>query len=268
MKGVFLETIVAHKRREVEALRQRIPLQEWQAKARDAEPPRDFAAAIHRPNRVSLIAEVKKASPSKGMLREDFDPVALAHLYAHHGASAISVLTDERFFQGRPEHLTAVKGAVPLPVLCKEFILEDYQVWQSRALGADAVLLIAALLPPKELRRLRELAESLGMASLVEVHTEAEIEMALEAGARILGVNNRNLHTFETSLETTLRLREHVPRDRPLVSESGIFTREDVERLAAVDISAVLVGEALVTSPDIGKKVRELAGVPRPCVCG
>jgi len=208
-----------------------------------------------------LIAEVKKASPSKGLIRADFDPVQIAKTYEAAGASAISVLTDEKYFQGRLEYLTAVHDAVSLPTLRKDFIIDAYQVYESRAAKADAILLIVAALDAGRLRDLMALATELGMASLVEAHSSEELDIALEVAARIIGINNRNLQTFETKLETTLELASRVPGDRVLVSESGIFTRSDVERLMAVGVDAILVGESLMREPDPGMKVRELLGV-------
>ena len=207
-----------------------------------------------------MIAEVKKASPSRGLIRADFDPAEIAAAYEEAGASAISVLTDEKNFQGRLEYLEAVHRAVSLPVLQKDFIIDPYQVYEARAALADAILLIVAALCREELTEFMALAEELGMASLVEVHTSEELDVALEVGAKVIGINNRNLQTFETKLETTLELAPKIPSDRILVSESGIFTRADVERLMAAGVDAVLVGEALMREPDPGTKVRELLG--------
>jgi indole-3-glycerol phosphate synthase len=229
---------------------------------------RDFAAALRDADGVALIAEVKKASPSRGVLLEHFDHLELAQTYREHGAAALSVLTDAHFFQGSLSYLheirTRPEGAPPL--LRKDFLLDPYQLYEARAAGADAVLLIVAALDDAMLRSLLDLAYTLGMAALVEVHTADELERALAAGARIVGVNNRDLHTFTTTLETTERLAAQLPGGsaRPLlVSESGIFRAADVARLRDCGVDAVLVGEALVTAPDIGARVRELAGVPR-----
>jgi indole-3-glycerol phosphate synthase len=254
-----LETIVAHKRREVAARRALL----GELPTEGAGPVRNFAAAL-RGDRVRLIAEVKKASPSRGVLREDFDPVALAVTYAENGAAAISVLTDSTFFHGRPEFLTAVREAVPLPVLRKEFIIDAWQIAESRILGADAILLIVAILEQPVLAEFIARARDLGMESLVEVHTEVELERALASNARVIGVNNRDLHTFETTLETTARLAPAIKEGgRLLVSESGIHGAADVRRVAALGADAVLVGEALVRAPDTAAKARELSTVVR-----
>jgi indole-3-glycerol phosphate synthase len=257
-----LDEILAHKRGELAARMRETPLAEVQAEAALAAPPPDFLAAVRRPPGESprLIAEIKCASPSKGLLVQDFDPLRLARAYCENGAAAISVLTDEHFFHGHLEHLRQVAALEPrMPVLRKDFILEEYQLYEARAAGASAVLLIAAALPPERLRTLRELAEALGMAALVEAHDRPELEAALEAGARLVGINNRDLHTFNTTLETTLRLRPLVPPGVVVVAESGIHDRADVECLAQAGVDALLVGEALVTAADTAAKVRELA---------
>jgi indole-3-glycerol phosphate synthase len=207
---------------------------------------------------IRLIAEVKKASPSKGLIRPDFDPVAIARRYEETGASAISVLTDEKYFQGKLEYLTAIRETVQLPLLRKDFIIDRMQVYESRAAGADAILLIVAALPIGDLHALLSLTRDLGMDALVEVHTEPELCAALSVGAEIIGINNRDLQTFETKLETTIELAPKVPPDKVLVSESGINTRADVERLMAAGVDAILVGESLMREPDPGTKVKEL----------
>ncbi|MBI3910072.1 MAG: indole-3-glycerol phosphate synthase TrpC [Armatimonadetes bacterium] len=256
----ILETIIAHKRREVAARREAVPAFPLAA----APPPRDFAAALQG-EQVRLIAEAKAASPSRGTLRTDFDPVSLAETYAAHGAAAISMLTDTPFFRGHNDYLSAARARVPVPILRKDFILDPWQIEESRAIGADAILLIAAVLAIPQLREFAQRAAALGMACLVEAHTEVEVEAALQSGARVIGINNRNLHTFETTLETTERLAGVIKSagDRILVSESGIFTAADVARVAAAGADAVLVGEALVREADVGAKVRELASVTR-----
>ncbi len=211
---------------------------------------------------VSLIAEVKKASPSRGLLARDFDPVALARIYAENGASAISVLTETPHFQGELLFLSRIKeelGPACPPLLRKDFIFDEYQLWEARAWGADAILLIASILEEEEMRDLLGEARGLGMDVLVETHTEAEVEMSLSAGASLIGINNRDLATFEVDLETTRRLRPLVPAEIPVVAESGIFTRDDVAMVAGWGVDAVLVGEGLVKSGDVGAKVRELA---------
>jgi indole-3-glycerol phosphate synthase len=231
-----------------------------EAAAVERAPARDFAAALQRDG-VSLIAEVKKASPSRGVIRVDFDPVEVARIYADSGADAISVLTEGRRFGGNPDHLVAVVDALGPsgpPVLRKDFIVDPYQVYEARALGADCVLLIAALLGQSELMDMLHLSHALGMRCLVEAHDEAELDTAVDSGALIIGINNRDLRTLHVDLATYERLRPRVPAGRLVVSESGIRRREDVERLAACGVDAVLVGEALMSAADIGSRVREL----------
>jgi indole-3-glycerol phosphate synthase len=253
---MYLERILAWKRQEVPRQKREVPMAGLRARAALAPRPRDFASALRRtaggPPR--LIAEVKRASPSKGLLSRDFDPVRLATAYEIGGAAAISVLTDKRFFQGHLDHLAAVRQAVRLPVLRKDFILDPYQIVEARAAGADAILLIVAALGDADLRDLLAEAARWGMAALVEVHDEAEVARALAAGAKIVGVNNRNLRDFSA------RLRPLIPPDVILVSESGIHRAEDVRRLADMGVDAILVGEALVRAKDVVAKVRELLG--------
>ncbi len=209
---------------------------------------------------VTLIAEVKCASPSRGLLSPDFDPLKLAATYAANGAAAISVLTDERYFKGHLDYLRQIRQAQAIPLLRKDFICDPYQVYEARAAGADALLLIAAELDLSQLADLQALTHSLGMAALVEVHNLPELETALQSGARLIGINNRNLHTFQVSLETSQELRPLIPAEICVVAESGIHSAADVARLAAINIQAVLVGEALVTAADTAAKVRELSG--------
>lgn len=253
----ILDRIVLHKQQELEVLRRAVPEAEMARRAASAPPPRPFLDALARPG-LQVIAEVKGASPSAGVLRESLDVAELAQQYAHGGACALSVLTDREFFRGAPEHVPLARAATDLPVLRKDFILDAYQVYEARALGADAVLLIAAVLQGRQLQQLRELAEALGMAALVEVHTEEEVDRALEAGARLVGINNRDLRTFRVDLATTERLRPRIPASVPVVSESGIERPEDVRRVWAAGVRAVLVGSALVRSPDPAAKLREL----------
>ncbi len=256
---MILDDIIEQKRREVAQAKERIPL----AELRDRVAPRSpgaFAKAISAEGRICLIAEIKKASPSRGVLRRDFDPSALARLYAEGGASAISVLTDAKYFQGDPSHLKEAKEASRLPVIRKDFIIDEYQVWESAAIGADALLLIVAALTAEQLRSYLGLASPVGLDVLVEVHDGEQLETALDAGARIIGINNRDLRTFETDLEVTLRLAPKAPPGHIIVSESGILTREDVRKVRQAGVDAILVGEALVTSADIPAKMRELTG--------
>ena len=256
----ILDEIVDWKRKEVAHRKQTIPLTDVQVDIPRAPAPRDLVAALRQPG-VSLIAEVKRASPSKGLLRPDLDPVALAREYEANGAAAISVLTDERFFGGRLAHLQAVRREVPrVPVLRKDFLLEAYQVFEARAAGADAVLLIVAVLSDDELQSLYGLVRRLQMAALVEVHDEAELARALAIEPRIVGVNNRDLRTFRVDLETTARLRALIPEEVVLVAESGVHNADDVVRLEKIGADAMLVGEALVRAEDVGGKVRELVG--------
>ena len=259
-KPLILDTIVAYKRKELRQNQAQIPLSTLKGKIADLPRTRDFRDALSAQNRVNLIAEVKKKSPSKGIIREDFNPVEIARTYATNGASAISVLTDREFFAGELEYLSAIREAVDLPLLRKDFTIDEYHIYQARVAGADAILLIVAILTSDQLRGFMEIAQSLELACLVEIHTEAELEVALQAGAVIVGINNRNLKTFHTDIAMTFRLRESIPPDKVVVSESGIYTREDVVRLGEANVNAILVGESLMRSPDIGMKVRELIG--------
>jgi indole-3-glycerol phosphate synthase len=254
----ILDTIVAQKRREVAEAKASVPEEALGQRAAAAPPVRDFYAALTRTGPIRLVAEVKRASPSKGVLRTDFHPVAIARTYQQHGAVAISVLTDQAHFQGSLEDLARVRAAVELPVLRKDFIIDPYQVVEARAAGADAVLLIAECLDDAALRLLHARIIALGMTPLVEFFEPANLPRVLAAGARVVGINNRDLRTFRTDLEHTLRLRAQVPADRCLVSESGIRTRQDAQRLEAAGVQAMLVGEALMASADIGTAVDEL----------
>jgi len=257
----ILDRIVADKRVELAAAKAAQPLNELRALLEDAPAPRSFAEALRRPG-IGLIAEVKKASPSRGLLRADFDPLALARTYADAGATAISVLTDEKHFQGSLDHLQTIREALPdgPPLLRKDFMFDEYQLYEARCHGADAVLLITAILEPALLSELIGLAKSLGMDTLVEVHDEGELERAACAGAEIIGINNRDLRTFEVDLATTQRLAPLAPPGVTIVAESGVFTREDARRLEACGVHAVLIGEALVTALHPGAKIRELFG--------
>lgn len=251
----ILETILAHKREEIASLRSRYG--DWEPPA-EAPPRRSFAAAL-RGEGVSLIAEFKRRSPSRGDIRPDADPAGIARIYERAGAAALSVLTDERFFGGGLEDLKAARGATGLPVLRKDFVIEPCQIAESAdAEGPDCLLLIAAALDMKELRELRELAARCGQGALVEVHDEEELGRALESGAEIIGINNRNLRTFEVSLDTTLSLRPRIPDGLLTVSESGIRTADDVRRLSEAGVDAMLVGEALMAAADPERKIEEL----------
>ena len=260
MSTTILDEIVRHKRDELARRRREVPRAELERRSRAWPPPRDFVRALTpEPGGVRLLAEVKKASPSRGVLAEDFDPLALAEIYAGNGAAALSVLTDEKYFQGSLDFLTAIRHRVDVPILRKDFTLDEYQLWEARAAGADAVLLIVSILDAEELRALLQAATGLGLATLVEAHTASELDVALAAGATILGINNRDLKTFETRIETSLDLLPLIPAGRLAVSESGFFTAAQVRAVAAAGAHAVLVGEALVRAPDVAAKVRELS---------
>ncbi len=256
----ILDRIVETKRGEIAAAREQRPERELRARLADAPPVRSFFRALAADGPIKLIAEVKKASPSRGVIREAFDPVAIARTYAAHGATCLSVLTDAPYFQGHLDYLRAIREAVDLPLLRKDFILDPYQLLEAREAGADAVLLIAECLDDCQLRSLHNLAIELGMTPLVELYEPANIARVLEAGAELIGVNNRNLHTFETDLEHTLAVRSAIPNDKVLVSESGIFERSQVVRLEQAGVNAILVGESLMREPDIGAAVDRLLG--------
>ena len=256
----ILEDIFAHKRSEVAERRQEKPLRTIRQEAEAAQPALDFTAALCRPPAPALIAEIKRASPSRGLLIADFDPLHLAAQYVANGARAISILTDEHYFQGSLDHLLQVRRQFPkVPLLRKDFLYDAYQVYEAHAAGADAVLLIAAMLADTQLAELHTLAEELGMAALVEVHTLDELEKVLILKPKLVGVNNRDLHTFQVNLETTLQLRPCIPADVTLVAESGIRSAMDVMRLEQAGLHAILVGEALVTAHDREARVRELS---------
>jgi indole-3-glycerol phosphate synthase len=257
---MILDQIMADKRRELAITRERVPLSVLDELVARQTPPQDFASVL-KGDRISLIAEVKKASPSKGVISSDFDPMGVARVYAANGAAAVSVLTESKYFQGNLGSLDAIGeglGAGRPPLLRKDFMFDPYQIYESRAHGADALLLIAAVLEHARLRSLIALTHSLGMGCLVEVHDEAEVDAVLETEARIIGINNRDLMTFDVDLRVTERLRPRIPSDRIVVSESGIKTRSDVARLREWAVDAMLIGEALMTAPDIATRMREL----------
>lgn len=254
-----LDEIVANTRAEVARRKSAVPRATLEHHCDATRATRDFEGALRpAPGTVRLIAEVKKASPSRGVLSGALDPVALATTYATHGAHAISVLTDEKYFRGSLDDLRRVRAAVDVPLLRKDFTIDEYQLWESRAAGADAVLLIVSILEPAQLAELLAAAKGLGLAALVECHTAAEIDQALAVGSRIVGINNRDLSTFETRLTTTLELLPLIPPGPIVVSESGFFTAADVRRVVAAGAHAVLVGEGLVRAPDVPAKLREL----------
>ena len=256
---MILDRIVADNLEELESRKRSLPLKELQTVTLDQPSPLDFASALHG-NHIKLIAEVKKASPSRGVIRSDFNPVAIAQTYAANGAAAISVLTEARYFQGSLNHLRDIRKALGnrLPLLRKDFLCDPYQVYESRAYGADSVLLIVAILTPEKLKELLRLSHELGMSCLAEVHNEAELEIALKGGARTIGINNRDLTTLTVDLTTTERLRPLIPKDRTVVSESGIKDRSDMGKLQKWGVDAVLIGESLISAPNIATKMKEL----------
>jgi indole-3-glycerol phosphate synthase len=261
----ILDKIFATKHSEVSQRLKALPLEELQHQVELAHPALDFLGTLKQPlfpGYPVLISEIKHRSPSGGVLVEEFNPLNLARIYQQNGAGAVSILTDEQYFGGHIDDLRQVKTQNPrLPVLRKDFIFHPYQVWESRAAGADAILLIQAMLESDTILELRNLAQRLGMASLIEVHNEVELRRALELKPALIGINNRNLHTFEVALETTFRLREQIPVEICVVAESGIRTQQDVLRLAEAKINAILVGESLVRAPDIGMQARILSGM-------
>jgi indole-3-glycerol phosphate synthase len=257
----ILDEILQHKRHEVAASKRRLSAEAMGERARRCpETVRGFRRALAEGSGARIIAEIKRRSPSKGEIRADFDPVACARSYAEAGAAAISVLTDERYFGGRLEFLEAVRSEVGLPLLRKDFVIDAYQIDEARVSGADAVLLIVAALSEKELSELRQHAVSLGLDALVEVHHERELETALSAGADLIGINNRDLRSFETDLVVTRRLAPQVPTSALIVSESGIFSYEEIRRLEEVGVHAFLVGESLMREADVGLALRRLRG--------
>jgi indole-3-glycerol phosphate synthase len=257
----ILARILAAKAAELAAARSAVPLDALREKALAMPPPRDFVGALRAKlarGEPAVIAEIKRASPSRGVLREQFDPAEIARSYAAHGAACLSVLTDRQFFQGAPEHLIAARDASGLPVLRKDFVLDPYQVLEARALGADCILLIAAALADARMGELEALARELDMAVLVEVHDAAELERALALATPLIGINNRDLRTFETRLETTLALLPRIPTDRLVVTESGILSRDDVALMRQHGVHVFLVGEAFMRAPNPGAALAEL----------
>jgi indole-3-glycerol phosphate synthase len=258
----ILQRIVVAKLHEIAAAKAKVPQRELEQRLAAAPPVRVFRSALEKGPGLGIIAEVKKASPSAGILRDPFDPLEIARIYEAGGAHAISVLTDEPFFQGKLAYLTAIRQAVSIPVLRKDFILDSYQIIEARVAGADAVLLIAEILEGEQLPALLHKVEKLGMQALVELYDPENLARVVDSGARIIGVNNRNLRTFETKLEHTLDLLPHMPKDACVVNESGIRNRADMERLQAAGVKAVLIGETFMKAPDIAAKLREMRGCP------
>jgi indole-3-glycerol phosphate synthase len=261
MKTTILDEIIAMKRREVAIARRRMPLEELEAQAAEAPPVRDFLTALAGAVPIQLIAEVKKASPSAHLIRADFDPVAIAQTYQEHGAACISVLTDALYFQGHLSYLARVRASVVLPLLRKDFLIDEYQVVEARLAGADAILLIAEVLDDATMAALLKRAHMMGMAALVEFHDAGNLPRVLGVGTDLVGINNRDLRQFSTDIEHTLKLRDRIPAGIIVVSESGIRTRRDVERLEAAGVSAILVGESLMRAPNIGLAVKQLLGL-------
>ncbi len=259
----ILQRILAVKAQEIRAAQARTPLAQIQTAAKDAAPVRNFVGALREKiagGSPAVIAEVKKASPSKGVLREQFDPAAIAVTYERHGAACLSVLTDQQFFQGKLDDLQAARGACKLPVLRKDFMMDPYQIYEARAAGADCILLIVAALKLEQMRELEATAHDLGMAVLVEVHDATELDVALKLNTPLIGVNNRNLRTFEITLETTLGLLQKIPEQRLVITESGILKAEDVTRMRAHDVHGFLVGEAFMRATDPGAELERLFG--------
>ncbi len=261
-----LERICAEKQEFVERAKAARPVEQVRADAEAASPPRGFAKALRSASAdgYGLISEIKRASPSKGLIREDFDPATLAKAYESGGATCLSVLTDEPYFQGCSDHLIAARGAVGMPALRKDFMVDPYQIVEARALGADCILLIMAALTDSQASEFEALAYDYGMDVLIEIHNEEELERALKLASPLIGVNNRNLKTLETSLDTTERLAPHVPADRILVCESGLYTPEDLARMAAVGARCFLIGESLMRQDDVSAAVRTLLKDPVP----
>lgn len=256
---MILDEIIAYKKTELEARKTELPLKILTTAIWSLPLPLSFKDALlpAQDGRMRVIAEVKKASPSKGVIREDFDYLEIARIYEQNGASALSILTDRNFFQGSIDYLSEIRHHVSIPLLRKDFVIDEYQIFEARGYGADAVLLIAAVLDDKELHDFVELAFNLGMAPLVEVHDEAELERTLKTNAELIGINNRNLQTFKTDLNTTIRLINNIPDDRTVITESGINTREDINLLKDAGVDAFLIGESLMRETDIGTKLRK-----------
>lgn len=260
----ILQTILNRKKQEIASRKSRLPLATLQEIAINTEAPRGFAAALQNKaglKKPAIIAEIKKASPSKGVIRENFKPLEIAQDYAMNGATCLSVLTDKDFFQGSEAYLQKARETCPLPVLRKDFMIDPYQIHESRALGADCILLIVAALDDTQMHELANTATDLGMDILVETHNAEELERALTLDTPLIGINNRNLRTFETSLQTTLELKKHIPDDRLIITESGIHTQDDVELMLNNDVYTFLVGEAFMKAEYPGKKMRELFSV-------
>lgn len=257
---MILDDIIVSKKEELAATKLRVSLSDIKARAADSGPARGFEKVLSKGAGIHLIAEVKKASPSRGVIRDDFEPIKIARIYEDSGASCLSVLTEKRYFHGDLEYLGMIRNVVNLPLLRKDFIIDAYQIFEARAAGADAILLIAACLEKQQMIDFLGLAREQRLDVLVESHTYKELDKSLLAGAMLVGINNRDLATFNVSLQTTLDLLQDIPDDRIVVSESGIKTRDDVIMLEKMGLDAILVGESLMREKDIGKKAKELLG--------
>lgn len=257
---MILTKIIEGKKKEIEIAKEKLPLSKIQKRLMVLPSSRGFRQSISREHEIALIAEIKKASPSGGTLRHDFDPVKIAQVFRAYGARALSILTDEKFFQGKLSYIDMVKREVYLPILRKDFIIDKYQIYESKLFGADAVLLIAELLSRSELFQFLEICKNLAMDAVVEIHNEEDLNKSLSVDSQIIGINNRSLHTFEVDLEVTSKLIRSIPEDKTIISESGIKRYEDVMFLKSLGIDAVLIGEVFMRSDDIGSKVRELMG--------
>lgn len=260
MSNMILAKIVEEKKKEVEIAKERLPLEKIEKQLMVLPSARGFLNAISREHEISLIAEIKKASPSAGALRRDFEPVKIAQTYRAYGARALSVVTDEKFFQGKLSYIEMIKKEVYLPILRKDFMIDKYQIYESKLFGADAVLFIADLLSRSELFQFMEICRNLAMDAVIEVHNEEDLSKALSVDSRAIGINNRNLHTFQVDLNVTSNLIRSIPEDKCIISESGIKRYEEVMYLKSLGVDAVLIGEAFMRSDDIGAKVRELMG--------
>lgn len=257
---MILDKIVDYKRKKLEEEKIITPFNKLVSQIEACNETRNFKKSIIENKDISIIAEVKKASPSKGIIREDFQPLAIAKEYEKNKVQAISVLTEDKFFQGKDEYLSQIKDITSVPILRKDFIIDPYQIYQARVLGADVILLIAAILTKKELMDFQSIAKEIGLQCLVEVHDEAELNIVLETEAEVIGINNRDLKTFKTTLETTEKLMSFIPKDRAVISESGINTRKDMEFLNNLGVQGVLIGESLMRAKSIDEKLRELRG--------
>jgi len=258
---MILDDIIRNKKEELADVKRRFSIADIKSKANDAEPARGFGKALAAAGGTKLIAEVKKASPTQGVIRQDFDPVSIARIYEGSGATCISVLTEQKYFQGRLEYLAAIRQTASLPLLRKDFIIDEYQIYEAKAAGADAILLIATSLEKQQIEDFLGLAGLLSLDVLIESHTYKDLDKSLQSGALIIGINNRDLTTFTVNFQRTLDLMKDIPDDRIVVSESGIKTRNDVTTLEKSGVDAILVGETLMREPNIEKKVKELLGL-------